>query len=92
MAVKTPDGALAQAWAADKKQGRLRRDPSLLDDIESDSRVRPMLKADFDRYCGENQINTDVPENIITQTISLMARAAISTNDAVIGCKYCPAP
>lgn len=92
VAVKVPDGTLAQVWAADKKQGRLRRDPRLLDDIESDSRIRPMLKADFDRYCGEHGIDTALPENIVLQTISLMTRAARPAGEGeVIGYRLSPA-
>ncbi|MCM2343968.1 MAG: hypothetical protein NDJ24_05350 [Alphaproteobacteria bacterium] len=75
-AVKSTDGQLLQTWAADKAQGRLRRDPRLLADIESDSRVRPMLKADFEKYCRQHHIDAVVPERAILQTLTLNAGAA----------------
>ena len=92
IAIKAPDGTLAQAWAADKNQGRMRRDPRLLDDIESDSRLRPMLKADFDRYCGEHKIDSVLPENVVLQTIALISRASKQSHEGdAIGRLLCPA-
>lgn len=89
-AVKTTDGKLLQTWAADKAQGRLRRDARLLADIESDSRVRPMLKADFEKFCSQNNIDATVPERAVLQTLTLMAGSAASallvSNDGGNGC------
>ncbi|QQG35947.1 MAG: hypothetical protein HYS17_10670 [Micavibrio aeruginosavorus] len=77
-AVKTNDGKLLQTWAADKAQGRLRRDARLLADIESDSRVRPMLKTDFDRYCQKHRIDPAVPERAVLQTLTLMKGSVLA--------------
>lgn len=70
-AVKAPDDCVLQAWVADKDKNRMVRDASLIADIESDSRTRPMSKTAFDAYCARHDIETNIPAAAIARTLAL---------------------
>lgn len=70
--VKTPENRIVQAWAADKLRQRMVRDASLISDVESDSRVRPMSKMAFDSHCATHGIENAIPLSAIEQTLMLV--------------------
>lgn len=82
--VKTPQDRVVQAWAADKSRKCMVRDGSLISDVESDSRVRPMSKVAFDAHCASYGIESDIPARAIEQTLMLVNHSEnrSSANDA----------
>lgn len=70
--VKTPQNRVVQAWAADRSKKCMVRDASLISDVESDSRVRPMSKMAFDAYCAVHNIESAIPDRAIEQTLRLV--------------------
>lgn len=82
--VKTDENRVIQAWAADKSRQCMVRDASLISDVESDSRVRPMSKMAFDAYCATHGIEAAIPDRAIEQTLRLVNNFEIreSANDS----------
>lgn len=70
--VKTPQNRVVQAWAADRARKCMVRDASLISDVESDSRVRPMSKMAFDAHCATHGIEAAIPDRAIEQTLRLV--------------------
>ncbi len=90
--VKTPQDRVVQAWAADKSRKCMVRDASLISDVESDSRVRPMSKMAFDAHCASHSIETAIPARAIEQTLRLVnnfeIRESANDNRGMSGFRY----
>ncbi len=90
--VKTDENRVVQAWAADRSRKRMVRDASLISDVESDSRVRPMSKLAFDAHCATHGIETDIPTRAIEQTLRLFnnfeIRESVNDNRGMSGFRY----
>ncbi len=90
--VKTDENRVVQAWAADKARKCMVRDASLISDVESDSRVRPMSKMAFDAHCATHGIETQIPTRAIEQTLRLVnnfeMRESANDNSGMSGFRY----